>query len=450
MNGLSIVRSVSVFIFAVMYLSGCQKISSDGTSKLSKSLSRVSDKPALLATIPADDKSSIYDLQISFSSRGNGVAYTVRKDGRIAVVHNNKPGEYHEGIGSFAISPDGSRIAYTAKSGDKWHIISDGKTSSPFDLIEGPQFSPDGKHVAFQVMKDEIWQLLVDENLSAGANKRFREWEFCNDSVHIMYIDNVDEKRKGRLVLNDITFKNERILDNFVTNVVLNSDRTAVASVSSNSAEREKVTWINFAKPDFLKSSAEYDKMLNVAFTPTGSGLFYFVQRQGKTYGVFNGQEELLPEGVKPGTTVINQAGKSVGVLMSANNKTFLYEMFRNGGKVGKKYDEVEWLGYSSDGSVSLFAARNGKRWCVVTNGKDGPAFDRVVSPKFSPDGKKIVYRVRDKGERFVVVADLEGNILREHSHYDGVWDVSFAPDGSFVGYGVKKGNELWWKVEKL
>lgn len=446
MHRLSIVGSVSIFILAVMCLSGCQNISSDGTSRLSKS----SDKPALLATIPDDDKSSINDLQISFSSRGNGVAYTVRKDGRIAVVHNGRLGEYHEGIGSFAISPDGSRIAYTVQAGNKWHTIANGKTSSPFDLIEGPQFSPDGKHIAFQVMKDEIWQLLVDGNLSAGANKRFREWEFCNDSVHIMYIDKVDDNRKGRLVLNDIAFKNERILDNHVTNVVLNSDRTAVASVSSNSAEREKVTWINFAQPDIMKSSAEYDKILNVAFTPAGSDLFYFVQRQGKTYGVFNGQEELLPEGVKPGTTVVNQAGKSVGVLMAANNKTYLYEMFRNGGKIGKEYDEAEWLGYSSDGSVSLFAARNGKRWSVVVNGKNGPAFDRVVSPKLSPDGKKIVYRVRDKGERYVVVADLEGNVLREHPHYNGVWDVSFAPDGSFVAYGVKKGNELWWKVEKL
>mgnify|MGYP001606392498 CR=1 FL=1 len=151
-----------------------------------------------------------------------------------------------------------------------------------------------------------------------------------------------------------------------------------------------------------------------------------------------------------PGVTVINQSGKSLGALISAGNSKYLYEMFGSSGRKGKAYDEVEWLTYSSDGTASALAVRKGKSWCVVVNGKEGPEFDRVVSPKFSPDGKKIVYRARSNGERYVIVANLDGSVIKEHPHYDAIWDVNFTNDGAAVGYGVKQGNELLWKVEKL
>jgi hypothetical protein len=44
----------------------------------------------------------------------------------------------------------------------------------------------------------------------------------------------------------------------------------------------------------------------------------------------------------------------------------------------------------------------------------------------------------------------LQGRTIREHPHYEAVWDVVFSPDGKSVGYGVKIGQELWWKVEEL
>lgn len=32
----------------------------------------------------------------------------------------------------------------------------------------------------------------------------------------------------------------------------------------------------------------------------------------------------------------------------------------------------------------------------------------------------------------------------------EAVWDVSFSPDGKLVGYGVRAGQEFWWKVERI
>jgi hypothetical protein len=60
------------------------------------------------------------------------------------------------------------------------------------------------------------------------------------------------------------------------------------------------------------------------------------------------------------------------------------------------------------------------------------------------------VFRARSAGKRFLVVANRLGQILREHPPYEAVWEYRFSPDGKYVGYGVKSGQELWWKVEKI
>jgi Tol biopolymer transport system component len=89
-------------------------------------------------------------------------------------------------------------------------------------------------------------------------------------------------------------------------------------------------------------------------------------------------------------------------------------------------------------------------RCFVVVNGKEGPSFEMVVSPMFSPDGTKLVYRAREGGKRFVVVADADGRVIRRQPEYEMVFSTVFTEDGSSVAYGAKNGNELWWKVEKL
>jgi len=60
------------------------------------------------------------------------------------------------------------------------------------------------------------------------------------------------------------------------------------------------------------------------------------------------------------------------------------------------------------------------------------------------------VYRARQDNKRFVVVADTNGTILKRHQGYDQVFETVFTADGKSVAYGVKDGNQIVWKVEKL
>jgi len=88
----------------------------------------------------------------------------------------------------------------------------------------------------------------------------------------------------------------------------------------------------------------------------------------------------------------------------------------------------------------------------MVVNGKEGPAFEKVLLPVFSPDGSHVAYRAKKDKQRFVVTMDAEGKKVKQHPPYEAVWEPVFSPDGKFVAYGVGTlpVKELWWKVEPV
>ena len=78
----------------------------------------------------------------------------------------------------------------------------------------------------------------------------------------------------------------------------------------------------------------------------------------------------------------------------------------------------------------------------VTVGDKEGPLFQGIVTPVFSPDAKHIVYYAMGIDDTPYVVIDerkLEA------------WGLESLPvflnDGKKIGYGVRKGRELWWKV---
>ncbi len=458
-------RFLSVCLMVALSAAGCSK-SAHTPSGGAAPVIPVTDKPAVLATISPDDKpvsftmtsgasfhgESKTELQFVFSDNGGGVAYIVEKSGLSQVVHNSRPGKPYKAVGTLRISPDGRRIAYGALLDGKWRMVVDGVEGEPFNTVKEPLFSPDGRHVAYQAMKGEKWHLVVDTTANAGTKTRYLDHQFSGNGNSIVWIDNADEEgKKGRLVVSDTGFKNERVIDPAVTRMVLNADKTSVAAVARNIAGKERVLQFSFATPETVTRWGEYDKIHSPSFASTGAAVTFVGERAGRMSVCFNGQEEYLPAGLMPGALVVNPVTKAAGTLMYADNRVFPYQAIRNSGRLAANgYEEGEGLVYSQDGAKYAFTARSGAGWFVVVNGADGPVFDKVVSPKFSPDGKYLVYRARKDGSRFVVVADSSGKTLRQHPAYEQVFDVQFTADGKSVAYGVKDGQQLAWKVEKL
>lgn len=448
-------------ILCALIVAGCSA-KETGNPKASRSADVVATT-TVLATIAGNEKpqsiapptglgihpSPANSFQFIFSERGGGVAYIVEKDGTSHVVHNGSAGKPYKTVGTVALSPDGKRIAYGALVDGKWRMVIDGKEGLPFNTVRLPRFSPDSTHLAYQGMAGDRWYLVVDGRQNKGTEKRYLTHEFSGDSSRIAYIDDVDASNRGRLVISDVKFSKETVVGSGVSFMVVDDARLRIAAISTVD-NKQKVISSGFDKPAPVTTGKVHDAVQTLAFGRDGASLAYMAVQTGKPVLVLGERESALPDGVMPGLTAVHPDNKTVGMLLQSSNGMFLEQLSPRGESRESVYQAAEGLVYNRDGRFHAYAAQKGQSWFVVVNGKEGPAFDRVVSPKFSPDDKFLVYRARQSGKRFVVVADITGKTIRKHPEYEQVFDVQFTADGKSVAYGVKDGNQLIWKVEKL
>lgn len=448
------------------------------TDELPPAGKEVSSKTTLLATIADDEKPQAVVapaghvmppasqnqpafFQVIFSESGRGAAYIAEKDGKVYVVHNGKAGKQYATIGEVALSPDGRRIAYGAIVDGKWRMVIDDREGKKYNTVKSPMFSPDSKHVAYQAMLDERWFIVVDNTVNTGTKANYAKQEFNSDSTLIAYIENADDKNKGSLVVSDLGFKTQTIMDGIGYPMITNTDKTRIAAVSRENG-KQRVIEFSFSAPKAVKKGPLYDAVYKLAFGPDGVSIAYDAERSGEHLLIFNNREDRIPKKTLIGPPVIRPDLKAVGAIIAkidpatqhiainSTDNASLRQSFINDAGKEKDYEEAANLVYNRDGSIYAYVARTGQGWFAVVNGKEGPVFDRVVTPVFSPDGKLLVYRARKDGKRFVVIADTNGRTIRQHPGYEQVFPVVFTPDGKSVAYGVKDGNKLIWKVERL
>ena len=416
-------------------------------------LATIADDEKPLPTIPGHEMPDTQDqsasFQVIFGESGKGVAYLADKGGKVYVVHNSTRGKEYASVGTVVLSSDGRRIAYAARVEGKWSMVVDGREGSPYDVLLTPIFSPDGQHVAYQAKEGKRWYMVVDNTQNAGTAASYTTPEFSSDSKSIAYVEAAASNSKMRLIVSDLKFGKQSekwsIGDQLFTT---NRDRTRIAAVQVVDS-KFRVIDFNFANPDVVHEGPLYDVIENLVLSDDGMSMSYCALRDRKRLIILDSREEALPDGRAPELPAIRPDKKGVGVLLISQDRFFLHQAFLNSKEKGKMYDEAANLTYSRDGHYA-YAARKGQDWLVVVNGKEGPAFDRVVLPVFSPDGKLVLYRARKDGKRFLVVADTAGKTIKQQPAYEQVFQPVFTGDGKSVAYGVKDGNKLIWKVEKL
>lgn len=384
---------------------------------------------------------------VIFSQSGNSVAYKAMKDGRAKVVFNGKAdGRSFKDIGAIVISPDGSRCAYSAiDDNNTWHVIATDRADDiVFHHVGNPVFSPDSRHIAFLASANQDWYIVVDNNVSKGSKYSFDEPLFSNDSNKIAYVENIDGNN-NKLYIMDLNFNSLRIIDSVNKQLIKNNRIAAVI----NKKDKKQVIKVLMDRPDIVKEGPVYDAIGNLEFGSDDESLTYTAARDKTAYLVLNDKEEKF-DGRLFQYPVIRPDNKAVGVVIAVKGGMAFQEKFAGDSKAHKPFDEITDLIYSRDGRQYAYLARKGKSWVVVVNGSEGPPFDKTATPKFSPDDSKVVYRARQDGRRFLVVADTNARTLRQHPVYEQVFTPTFSSDGKSVGYGVKDGNKLVWMVEKL
>lgn len=463
-----ITRTVCFYIVALSLfaITGCTKKQESTEKKISSIPGDVLATTAVLATFaekeiaPSAEKGSKHttipgaqgpatDIVVELNSKGRGVAYLAQVDGKVHVVHNGKTGKLYERIENMVLSPDGQRVAYGAFSNDKWRIVVDEVEKSTYQEIGPPAFSPDNQHIAYEFKLADKWHVVVDSKVSAGCPSYFAKPEFSADSSKIIFVENTEQVGKMRAVVSDLEFKKVIYKELSGKYFVLNSLKNRFAADLITNG-KSKIIEIELSQPDVVKEGASFDSVYPPQFNKGGDSVSYIGIRGRETFIVANGMEERVPAGDIGTPPVLRPDKKGVAFFIAQKSGGKLHQAFFNDGVKEQAYPEAADLVYSADSQLKAFCAKKANGWCVVVNGAEGPVFDRVVTPQFSPDGKIIVYRARKGGKRFVVVADTKGVVIRQHPGYDRVFEPVFTVDCASVAYGVVDGRQIVWKVEKL
>jgi hypothetical protein len=418
----------------------------------------VSDTPAVLAELRAAEGAAGGSSSGSpgaqppadfvFAERGGGVAWMAEEGGRFRVFHNGRPGAPYAAVASVIVSPDGRRWAHAAAVDGRWVMVADGKEGPPFDEIEAPVFSQDGAHLAYRARSGERWHVVVNGKRNAGIRNRYLWHEFGGDPPRILFLEAAGGEERGNLVVSDLSFERQTVVDPGVSEVVLSTDRSRAAAVAV-AGDQQRVLTFSVNTPEVVESGPPHEMTYNLRFGPHGGSLAYLARRSGGFLVVLDDREEALPQGDEALGLPVVRPGQGVAAPVISRGAVQLRQFFAKG-EPEAAYAAIEGLVVSGDGRSHAYAAQKEEKWFVVVNGSEGPAFDRVVTPAFSPDGKHVVYRARKDGKRFVVVADTDGRTITQSPAYEQVFPVRFTTDGKSVAYGVKDGRQLAWKVEPL
>lgn len=394
---------------------------------------------------------------IVFSERGHGVAYVSVNGAREQVIHNGKRGNVYTGISKLSISPDGQRISYSCMLGEKQRLVIDNVATQIFDFVWEPVYSPDSRHVAYYADSLGTTRLVLDgkiieENVAFKSNSLFTK-----DSAKVVYHMSANNEQGAVLVVYDLATGNKTYKEILATPIVM-SNTTNRIFAAVKEGDRQRVIDFVVSKPDEVHTSGLYTAVGDMSVGIDGKSVAFIAVKGNSRYLVANGKETRLPlDMLIVAPPVLRPDLKGAGVILTSNDRhnkrSIFFQTMQSDGSNTKQYEQMKELVYGMDskGSVSsAFTVKKGEKWLVVLNGKEGPDFDMVVTPMFSPDGSKLVYRARRGDKRLVVITDVAGNTARYMAEYDMVFMTVFTDDGKSVGYGVKEGNQLIWKVDKL
>jgi len=384
----------------------------------------------------------------TFSPDGRSVAFLApTRDGKAQVFHDGKASKPYDGAGSLTFLAGGKGLAFVAQRGGKAVVVAGGQEGAELDGVGKLLAAPDGR-VVYSAQRGDQWLVFSGKKeLVTPGSADPTPW-VSGDGRRILYVEQQGDG--GQVLLQacsiDLTGCAPGPTYDAIGKLVADASGRWLAYPAFRGG-RESAVVVDPSRPGFsAREAAGWGAVPRLALSESGE-LAFLALRGEQQFLVVNGRELPLPPSESPIDLVVGRGGRTLFTTIAGSKVVVLVD----GKRVGS--DEVDGVYYpvlSTDGAHHAFVAERGERSLVVVDGREGPLYDKVVNPRFTPDGKGLVYRARQDGQRFVVVADLQGKTLREHPRYPAVFEVRFSPDGKSVGYGVRKGQELWWMVEPL
>jgi Tol biopolymer transport system component len=172
---------------------------------------------------------------------------------------------------------------------------------------------------------------------------------------------------------------------------------------------------------------------------------------------------ELSPRAYPSGDFVaaISTYKEQADVVLMSTQERKLYRNLTRGYTTSYEYIVSQWvttgpqsgadLAISPDGNtVAVFARRERGRDLLLLNALNGgireriemPGVDQQLSPAFSPDGRKVVFRGMRRGKADIYQYDLDARTITNLTRDDESSDFgpAFSPDGKWIYYSSVRG----------
>ncbi len=409
-------------------------------------------QPTLLTTLPAGYEAG----EITFSDNGLQVAVILKKEGKMAMSINSVMSPMYEGVRAPVFHATSKQYAFVATKEGKQCVVFNGREGALYDSVRNPMINSAGRLV-YAAKRGDKWFIVSGDKESKAWDTQDPSLFVSPDGKRLAFLEQNSATKKFNMCVCSVTFKE----------YARGGEYDELADVSTNWVGshltykvgrngKQTVVLFDFSQPGCTEKEGRwYEKVGNFALSNNGAYVAFFGQRDGKHYLV-NGNNEwpctdysmLFDITVSDKGNVLYTGAIKQSIILSLDGKI-----------VTDRPESIDDLTFSDDSNHILFVAgpcpliptdKPVEFAYLVVDGHESKKYDKVVSPRFAPDNTHIVFRARSEGKRFVVVADKTGKILKEHSPYEAVWDFKFSPDGKSVGYGVKKGQELWWQVASL
>jgi hypothetical protein len=414
----------------------------------------VADKPAVLADMK-DLQPSPPDAVVGYVNEwGTGGALVIQGTSGARVAFRERISPEHEYVAGVAFSPDGKRIAYAVRAEGGMQLVLDGKAGERFELVGEPIFSRDGRHLVYRAQVGGRYHLVIDDRKGpAVAGIEGEPFQLAGRD-EVVVVERATEGGPQEVVAYSYSLQRRALasLEEATEFLPGQDGGRLVAVVGAEGARR--VVDLTFGGTVGRAEGETFDEITALSLDRRSGSLMYvgIVGHQG--YLVRDGSKAPIPSIDVVERPVLEPASKSVAFAYIADGSVHLGTAF-GGASASPAYAGVNELVRSPDGRRLAFAAvrrsEAGEESFVVVDGVEASErWDRVVSPRFSPDGRFLVYRARKEGQRMMVIADATGRMVRRLPAFEQVFTPAFTADGKALGYAVKDGSKLRWLVEPL
>lgn len=337
----------------------------------------------------------------------------------------------------FWVSPDGRRFAHAIENG----VVIDGQRITYLREKQFPTFvfSLDSQHTAFVAVLNgdgggRNEKLVVDGQERGEFYSHINQPVFSPDSQHLAAIVRIRPSTFEHAIWIDGR-ESGLTEEDFSWELTFTSDsRRVIYAVEIENGYRTRETSVTPGEPDIEHEHGPAQLVDNFFFGPAGQVGYRAKDAEGKFFVVYEGREDPLRfEEIEPGAVVVSEHGQAIAYV--AEPQSFREVVVANG-RPSKVYGGLDagdlvknTLSLSADGSRFGYVVEDGRERYAVIDGRDGPRYQGVGSPVFSPDAKHVAYLATDGSKVFSVVDGKPG------LGFDDRGAPVFSPDGAGAAY---------------